>query len=124
MNLDGNFISEVYSDTVGTKAYHVVTGSGTDSTAVLDGFTITGGLANGSNFDNRGSGMYNRNSSNSTITNATFSGNQANYGGGMYNLSNSSPTITNAAFSGNQANHGGGMFNYESNPTITKRSAR
>ena len=27
----------------GENSYHVVTGSGTDSTAVLDGFTITGG---------------------------------------------------------------------------------
>ena len=32
----------------GENSYHVVTGSGTDETAVLDGFTITGGNANGS----------------------------------------------------------------------------
>ncbi|MHC4890517.1 MAG: LamG-like jellyroll fold domain-containing protein, partial [Planctomycetota bacterium] len=32
----------------GENSYHVVTGSGTDATAVLDGFTITGGNAGGS----------------------------------------------------------------------------
>jgi hypothetical protein len=36
--------------------YHVVTASGTDSTAILDGFTITAGNADGEIPDNRGGG--------------------------------------------------------------------
>jgi hypothetical protein len=96
------------------NSYHVVTGSGTDATAVLGGFTVTGGNAG------FGGGMYNNNSS-PTLTNCTFSGNSALYGGGMSNVQNSSPTVTNCTFSGNSAvNNGGGMFNnINSSPTLT-----
>ncbi|MBE0661051.1 MAG: T9SS type A sorting domain-containing protein [Bacteroidales bacterium] len=86
--------------------------------AILDGFTITEGNANGSNPHNNGGGMHNYNSS-PTITNATFSSNSALRGGGMFNDA-SSPTITNATFSLNSAYfHGGGMYNNFSSPTIT-----
>ncbi len=59
------------------NAYHVVIGSNTDGTAVLNGFTITAGNAN--NFqasNNRGGGMYNVNGS-TTIASCIFSGNSA-----------------------------------------------
>jgi len=36
----------------------VVVGRGIDTTAVLDGFTITGGNADGSSADGYGGGMY------------------------------------------------------------------
>lgn len=48
--------------TRGENSYHVVTGSGTDGTAVLDGFTITGGNANGSLENMEGGGMPSENS--------------------------------------------------------------
>ncbi len=115
-NTDGNFIAETWNDIQGSNAYHVVTSSGTNSTAVLDGFIITAGQANG-NTGNDGGGMYNYDSS-PTLTNVTFSGNSAPYGGGMYNY-NSSPTLTNVTFSGNSATEGGGMLNYNSSPTLT-----
>jgi len=95
----------------------VVTGGGADSTAVLDGFIITAGQANGSYPEDSGGGMYNYQSS-PTLTNVTFSGNSANYGGGMY-TPYSSPTLMNVTFSGNSANYGGGMYNYQSSPTLT-----
>ncbi|GAF99374.1 unnamed protein product, partial [marine sediment metagenome] len=93
------------------NSYHVVTGSGTDATAVLDGFTITAGKANGSYPHYCGAGMYN-NSGSPTVVNCTFSGNSATgSGGGMYN-NESSPTVTNCTFSGNEAEgDGGGMYN-------------
>jgi predicted outer membrane repeat protein len=62
------------------NSYSVVTGSGTDSTAVIDGFTITGGNANGPilgrcpDIDYRlaaGAGMYNARGS-PTVLNCTF----------------------------------------------------
>ena len=96
-------------------SYRVVTGSGTDETAVLDGFTVTGGL----NYDS-GGGMYNYSGS-PTVTNCTFSGNGAySNGGGMYNYSGS-PTVTNCTFSQNWAySAGGGMYNdSNSGPIIT-----
>jgi predicted outer membrane repeat protein len=103
----------------GNNAYHVVTGGGTNSSAVLDGFVITAGQANGSPWPkNIGGGMYNFSSS-PTLTNVTFSGNSAGFGGGMGNES-SSPTLTNVTFNGNSASYGGGMENYfSSNPRLT-----
>jgi len=83
--------------------YHVVTGSGTYETAVLDGFTITAGNANGpwQDHQNDGGGMYNHGSK-PTLANCTFSGNSAEVGGGMYNYTGS-PTVSNCTFSGNSA---------------------
>ena len=57
------------------NSFHVVTGSGVDGTAVLDGFTISGGKAD-SGPNNRGGGMVIYSGSPS-ITNVTFSGNSA-----------------------------------------------
>ena len=98
------------------NSYHVVTGSGTDSTAVLDGFTITAGNADSSYPNDRGGGMYN-NVGSPTVTTCTFIGNTADRGGGMYNASGS-PTVTTCTFIGNTANFGGGMYNSNSSPTI------
>ena len=89
--------------------------------ATLDGLTITGGNANGSNWpDNSGGGILNDNSS-PTITNCTFTGNSAGWGGGISNDNSSSPTITNCTFTGNSADaDGGGIYNFENaSPTIT-----
>ncbi len=102
------------------NSYTVVTGSGTNATAVLDGFTITGGNASttAGNATSRGGGMYNVSGS-PTVINCTFSGNSAFQGGGMYNGSGSSSTVTNCTFSGNSASQGGGMYNLSSSPSIT-----
>ena len=68
------------------NSYHVMNGSGTDETAVFDGFTVTGGNASESypNYPNdRGCGMFNH-SGHATLTNCIFSYNLAGaYGGGM-----------------------------------------
>ncbi|MFN8485155.1 MAG: choice-of-anchor Q domain-containing protein [Anaerolineae bacterium] len=107
----------------GDNSYHVVTGSGTDATATLDGFTITAGNARNTASpytcpESCGGGMYNYGGG-VTLTNVTFSGNSANYGGGMSNYS-SSPTLTNVTFSGNSADSaGGGMYNEYGSPTLT-----
>ncbi|MGI6634510.1 MAG: Ig-like domain-containing protein [Christensenellales bacterium] len=104
----------------GGNVYHVVTGglNATPANTRLDGFTITGGNANGSNDDALGGGMYNGYSS-PTVSNCVFSGNTANdSGGGMFN-SNSSPAVENCVFSVNTAvGYGGGMFNVNSSPTV------
>jgi len=103
------------------NSYHIITGSGTNDTAVLDGFIITAGNANGSNQHRRGGGMYNDNGS-PTLTNCIFSGNLAILGGGMGNDNFSNPTLTNCTFSGNLARlgdgQGGGMANRSSSPTL------
>jgi len=104
----------------GTGAYHVVqcvNSEGADT--ILEGFTITGGNANGIDYSGTGGGMLNRNASSPTVINCIFSGNSAVYGGGMFNTDGSSPTVTGCTFSGNSTSRGAGMFNLSSSPTIT-----
>ncbi|PWH13133.1 MAG: hypothetical protein DDG59_14690 [Anaerolineae bacterium] len=122
------------------NAYHVVVVDGVTyenitSATVIDGFTITGGNANGGVWPNiRGGGLYcdGRGSGRAcspTLQNVTFSGNTATYsGGGMANDGRnggtSSPTLQNVTFSSNSATWGGGMdndgsYNGNSSPTLT-----
>jgi hypothetical protein len=102
------------------NSYHVVTAIGVDETAVLDGFTISAGNADGSGHQWRGGGgMYNDNHSSPTLTNCAFSDNLAYEGGGMGNYGFSAPTLTNCTFTGNSGADGGGMYNYFGFPTLT-----
>ncbi|MEL7119953.1 MAG: 5'-nucleotidase C-terminal domain-containing protein, partial [Bacteroidota bacterium] len=136
----------------GSNAYTVVTGSGTNNTAIIDGFTLTAGKSDGSStpasvgggiFNDGGTpiinqliisgnstgsgpggGMYNQNAS-PTITNSTISANStvSGVGGGIYNTT-SSPTITNVTISGNSALNGpgGGIYNISSSNPIITNS--
>jgi hypothetical protein len=123
---DPNEYETILSGDIGTpdansdNSHHVVTGSGTSWMAVLDGFTITAGNANGGGWNNSGGGMYNM-GGNPMVTNCTFNGNLAMTGAGMSNTSNSAPTVTNCTFSANAAgDSGGGMLNSTSSaPTVT-----
>ncbi len=102
------------------NSYHVVIGSGVDETAVLDGFTISAGNANGAgdNDEDVGGGMYNDGNS-AILANLTFSANTANdLGGGMYNY-RSRLSLTNVTFSANTATKGGGMYNNTASPSLS-----
>ncbi|MCP4614236.1 MAG: right-handed parallel beta-helix repeat-containing protein, partial [Planctomycetes bacterium] len=102
----------------GENSYHVVTGSGTDTTAILDGVTTTAGNANGAFPENGGGGMLNMNG-HPTVNNCIFTENSAGWAGGMYN-EESNPTVTNCRFVDNSAeSDGGGMRNENSSPTLT-----
>jgi len=105
----------------GDNSYHVVTATYLDASAIIDGFVITAGRANGLNPDNLGGAIYNSNAS-PTISNISFSGNFATLGGAIFNNTSSSPTITNVSFSGNSATYGGAIYNNNSSPTITNAS--
>ena len=94
----------------GENAYQVVTGSGTDPTAVLDGFTITGGNADVIHSIDNGAGMYTQSGS-PTVRHCTFTGNCAgSSGGGMFN-GDGNTTISECVFFANVAGFGGGMQN-------------
>lgn len=108
-NLDGSPSGESREE----NSYHVVTASDVDETAVLDGFTITGGNANV--FTNRnGGGLLNEYGSPQLI-NCTFTQNSAQYyGGGIYNYYGN-PTTVNCTFIQNMSGtEGGGIYNYQS----------
>jgi hypothetical protein len=99
------------------NSYHVVSGRETDVTAVLDGFTVTGGKADGPN-DYFGGGMINWGGS-PTVKDVVLAGNSASYGGGMANMYDSNPAVSNVTFRGNSAAGGGGIYNYYSSPALT-----
>ncbi|MHC4633064.1 MAG: choice-of-anchor Q domain-containing protein, partial [Planctomycetota bacterium] len=102
------------------NSYHVVTSSGTDASAVLDGFTITGGNANAPVEPYRsGGGIYNIEGS-PTIRYCTIRNNMAGIrgGGGMYNRAGS-PSLSTCTFIHNQAARGAGMKNVFAEPTLS-----
>ncbi|MEE9294689.1 MAG: right-handed parallel beta-helix repeat-containing protein [Phycisphaerae bacterium] len=95
------------------NSYHVVTGSGTDATAILDSFTIQDGNANGSGDDFFGGGMLVSTSTLSghpTVGNCVFADNSAGRGGGA-NATESDAEFTGCIFRDNRATNasGGGM---------------
>jgi hypothetical protein len=104
-------------DDISDNNYHVVTGSGVDVTAILDGFTITEGNSEGSEWIHGGGGMYNI-SGRPSLANMTFNENSGANGGGMRN-EGSSPTLTNVFFISNEGGSGGGMQNLNGNPVLT-----
>ena len=115
------------------NSYNVVTGSGTDDSAVLDGFTITAGNANqpytsgwlpdptGPDNDawrfTRGAGMFNIFAS-PIVANCTFTMNSGSVGGGMFNYL-CVMTLNDCKFARNSARWGGGMSDSQSSLTLT-----
>lgn len=100
------------------NSHHVISNpAGLTTTAILDGFIITGGYVNG---NGGGGGMYNNgegagNVCSPQVRNCAFVGNLGTLGGGIFNNGNdggnSSPILTNCLFLNNFALGGGAMFN-------------
>ncbi len=105
------------------NSYHVVSGTGVNATAILDGFTVTRGYANGAtanDFD-KGGGMIFLSGS-ATIRNCVMTGNRVTFGGGGTYIRTASPTFTDCTWQGNNGGSFGGaidMFN-GCNPTFTR----
>ncbi len=115
-DLENDDSSENYDDNV----YHVVTGSEVDSTAVIDGFTITGGNANADEWPNDGGGGMTNEDGSPTILNCLFEKNRSFAdGGGMRTWGDSRPLVMNSHFNENQSvQEGGGMMNGPGSQTI------
>ncbi len=81
-----------------SNSAHVVIGSGTDASAVIDGFTIMAGMLGAA---------------------GTPAGAPEMYGGGLYNISGS-PTVRHCTFRYNEAAwaRGGAIYNSDSSPLI------
>ena len=99
------------------SSYHVVNASGVDSTAILDGVTVTAGDAAGPGTNSSGAGLY-ASAGSPTINDCTFTVNTAARGGGMYLSASSAPSVTNCTFTGNSA-VGGAVYIASSSPTFT-----
>ncbi len=137
------------SGTLANNSFTVVNGSDVGNSAIMDGFIITGGNADGPYLysitpENGGGGIYNKNgapvimncifsrnaasyegggmyneTSSPMVINSIFVGNSATVGGGMRNQANSTPILINCTFLGNTASNGGGIFNGNSTLSIT-----
>ncbi len=125
------------------NCYHTIITINTNATTILDGFTVTGGNANGTGFitimgqnsgRNTGGGILNDSLSSPTISNCTFAS-----GSGISNIYKCLPGITNCSFSGTGIvndsfshsiitncsfanNTGTAIFNNLSNPNVTNCS--
>ncbi|SFF27475.1 beta strand repeat-containing protein [Spirosoma endophyticum] len=133
--------SSILSGDLGTagniadNSYHVISNPmDLINTAVLDGFIITGGNANGGSSTGSGGGMYNPGNDSGlgaspTVRNCSFQGNSAGIGGAMtnYGSATSNPVLVNCLFRGNSAIQGGAIYNYKNsgavgNPVLTNCS--
>ena len=109
------------------NVYHVFrhVDAGLNSTAVLDGFTVSGGNANGTGPDKAGGGMLNSgtspgNGSSPAIINCVFKNNQAGEGGAIFNSRYCSPAISFSTFSSNTAStRGGAVYNTRNTATFS-----
>ena len=92
------------------NSYQVVSGSATDASAILDGFTITGGNANGPSPHDHGAGV-NGGGAAPTIRHCTITRNRAERGGG--GIHDSDGDITDCMITENTVNfgEGGGLKN-------------
>jgi len=88
---------------VGENSLHVVFASGTSATALLDGFTITGGRGD------FGGGLYITHDGRATFRDCTFLHNSAARGGAVYAF-RAAPTIIDSRFVANHADQDGGAF--------------
>ncbi|KGL62448.1 hypothetical protein PHEL85_2242 [Polaribacter sp. Hel1_85] len=107
--LNGDLQQNDNTGTITDNAYHVVGDAGLSTLAKLDGFTITGGNANGG-FTEGGGGAIISYSSFATISNCIISGNIGRFGGAILSLQ-SSLTLVNCILSGNRADEGGAIYN-------------
>lgn len=104
------------------NSYHVLSGSGTNQTAVLDGFVVTGGNADGIyTGDFLGAGLANYSSGSPTIVACIFKENLAYHGGGIHNGDSSNPKLIGCKFIANESRgHGAGVYNEISSPIISR----
>lgn len=93
------------------NSYHVIRTAAANSSAILDGFTCTGGLSNvGSNNNDRGAGILCINGVSPTIRNCVFRNNTCTFGGGAGYVNGSAPSFINCSFIDNQGGAFGGAF--------------
>jgi predicted amidohydrolase len=103
------------------NSYHVVSANNVDANAILDGFTIIAGNADGLETDSLGGGILNVRGD-PTVANCTFAGNSALYGGGMWNGGPAQPDVAHCTFINNWAGAGAGMANEDAGPTVSSCS--
>ncbi len=105
------------------NSLHVVTATGTDGTAILEGFTISGGYSAGETGGDLcdytcGGGLFSEGGS-ATIRNCTFRDNSAGAGGAIYAMDAANLALQGCTFTGNagaSTSGGSAVFSMYSDP--------
>jgi len=106
-DLNANDGSGIFTD----NSFHVLDATGTTSSAVLDGFTVRGGNANGiSTNQDRGGGILCVSGASPTVRNCIFRENRCSFGGGAGYVNSASPTFLDCRFENNLGGSFGGAF--------------
>ncbi|MFT7671029.1 MAG: hypothetical protein ACI8X5_003744 [Planctomycetota bacterium] len=93
------------------NSYHLIRGNSSDPTAVVDGFTMTGGNANGSGNNNKGGAVLTVGGASPSLRNCLFIDNSCTFGGGAgYISGNAAPSYTDCSFIDNNGGSFGGAF--------------
>jgi hypothetical protein len=121
--LSGDLAGDDGGGMLAENSYHVVRGGGANATAILDGFTVTGGNANGAGAsdDDRGGGFLFVSGEQARITNCRVQTNRCNFGGGAGYIRQSGPVFTLCRFTGNSGGSFGGAFDMATNVTAEFR---
>ncbi len=114
-DLAGNDASNIFTD----NSYHVLNGASQGATAVIDGFTITGGNANSTANNDRGGGILCLSGSSPTVRNCIFRANRCTFGGGAGYINASSPTFVACQFLDNVGGNFGGAFDMATTVSAT-----
>lgn len=107
-NLDGDNDVDAADGRIGENSYHVATAMFTNTTAVLDGVTITGGNADGLGSMAEGAGLWMSGAS-PTIIGCRFENNIARLEGGAIFIPSGSPTVNQCVFTNNLADSCGAI---------------
>ncbi|MBD2705867.1 immunoglobulin domain-containing protein [Spirosoma sp. BT702] len=101
------------------NAYHVIANvnSNLTSTAIMDGFIISRGNANGSGQAGIGGGVYFPGNESPSFRNCLFQNNSAVSSGGAI-LNGGDLSLTNCRFLTDSARFGGGLYSVRGNPTL------
>jgi parallel beta-helix repeat protein len=107
-DLAGNDASNIFTD----NSFHLINCNTANATAVLDGFTVTGGNANGASASNqdKGGGILCLTGSAVTVRNCRFVSNRCTFGGGAGYINGATPTFIDTLFLNNIGGSFGGAF--------------
>ncbi len=89
-----------------------------NSTAILDGFFITGGNANGSSSKDAGGAFHNRAGNNPAIVNCVLANNRSSWQGGAVYNTGGSPSLVSCLVQNNSAQEQGGAFCNDANSSL------
>ena len=108
--LTGDLLGDDGSGSFNDNSFHLVKSGTSDATAVLDGFVLTAGNANGGTNDDRGAGILCTAGNGPTVRNCRFVANRCTFGGGAGYINGTAPSFVDCTFEDNLGGSFGGAF--------------